>query len=79
MRRSRGRCPPRTPRALLALDVALARDLLVAGRAAWQALAGAALDAPPAGGWHARLTYDDAPFGVGYFVAAWFPPETAPR
>ena len=31
---------------------------------------------PPKGGWHARLTYDDAPFGVGYFVAAWFPPET---
>jgi hypothetical protein len=58
--------------ALLELDIALARDLLVAGRAAWQALAGAAADADPAGGWRARISYDGAPFGVGYFVATWF-------
>lgn len=62
--------------ALLALDIALARYLLVAGRAAWQALAGAAVDAGPMGGWRARLTYDDAPFGVGYFVATWFPADS---
>jgi hypothetical protein len=62
------------PKALLALDAALAADLLATGRASWQVLAGAAL-APgaPARGWLGELTYDDAPFGVGYFVASWEP------
>lgn len=55
--------------ALLAMDVALAVELMAAGRASWQVLAGAA--AASGGGWTADLLYDDAPFGVGYFVATW--------
>lgn len=54
--------------ALLAVDPALAADLLVAGRAAWQVLAGAV--PRPAG---FRLLYGDAPYGVAYFVACWRP------
>ncbi|MGW1437740.1 class III extradiol dioxygenase subunit B-like domain-containing protein [Streptomyces griseus] len=53
--------------ALAALDVALARELKAAGRAPWQLLGGAARDAGLAG----RLLYEDAPYGVGYTVAAW--------
>ncbi|MER7519808.1 class III extradiol dioxygenase subunit B-like domain-containing protein [Streptomyces sp. NPDC126499] len=55
------------PAALLALDEGLAHDLKAAGRAPWQVLAGAAEGAGLAG----RLLYEDAPYGVGYFVAAW--------
>ena len=50
---------------LLALDPALDVELLVAGRAAWQVLAGTGA------GWRGDLLYDDAPYGVGYFVATW--------
>ncbi|MGW1885408.1 class III extradiol dioxygenase subunit B-like domain-containing protein [Streptomyces sp. NPDC001970] len=53
--------------ALKALDASLAYELKVAGRAPWQVLAGAAECADPAG----QLLYEDAPYGVGYFVAAW--------
>ncbi|ROQ70021.1 hypothetical protein EDD93_4528 [Streptomyces sp. 840.1] len=53
--------------ALTALDEALARELKAAGRAPWQVLAGAAEGA----GLDGRLLYDDAPYGVGYLVAAW--------
>ncbi|MFF5703884.1 hypothetical protein ACFY7H_15465 [Streptomyces sp. NPDC012794] len=53
--------------ALAALDRALAAELLAAGRAPWQVLAGAAEGA----GLDGRLLYEDAPYGVGYFVAAW--------
>jgi hypothetical protein len=53
--------------ALLALEADLAAELLAAGRASWQVLAGASAD----GDWTARLRYADAPFGVGYFVAQW--------
>ncbi|MER7758972.1 hypothetical protein [Streptomyces sp. NPDC097619] len=53
--------------ALAALDPALARELQAAGRAPWQFLAGAAEGAGLAG----RLLYEDAPYGVGYFTAAW--------
>lgn len=53
--------------ALTALDEALACELKAAGRAPWQALAGAAEGA----GLDGRLLYDDAPYGVGYLVAAW--------
>ena len=53
--------------ALAALDVGLAADLLADGRAPWQVLAGAAEGT----GLGARLTYQDAPYGVGYFVASW--------
>ncbi|MFD3535288.1 class III extradiol dioxygenase subunit B-like domain-containing protein [Streptomyces sp. NPDC058664] len=53
--------------ALLALDPELAYELKVAGRAPWQVLAGAAENA----GLDGRLLFEDAPYGVGYFVAAW--------
>ncbi|PRH78147.1 hypothetical protein C6N75_16440 [Streptomyces solincola] len=53
--------------ALAGLDPELARELKAAGRAPWQVLAGAAEGA----GLEGRLLYEDAPYGVGYFVAAW--------
>ncbi|WP_433545349.1 class III extradiol dioxygenase subunit B-like domain-containing protein [Streptomyces sp. CA-294286] len=53
--------------ALLALDEELAYGLKAAGRAPWQVLAGAADGAGMAG----QLLYEGAPYGVGYFVAAW--------
>ncbi|WP_441250008.1 class III extradiol dioxygenase subunit B-like domain-containing protein [Kitasatospora sp. McL0602] len=53
--------------ALAALDPALSAELLADGRAPWQVLAGAARGAGLTG----RLGYDDAPYGVGYFVASW--------
>lgn len=55
------------PAALLALDAELAYALQAKGRAPWQVLAGAAEGA----GLEGRLLYEDAPYGVGYFVAAW--------
>ncbi|WP_343450161.1 class III extradiol ring-cleavage dioxygenase family protein [Micromonospora oryzae] len=55
--------------ALLGLDPAVSARLKVAGRAPWQVLAGAALAA--GGDWRGDLTYHDAPYGVGYFVATW--------
>ncbi|MCL9798409.1 hypothetical protein MXD58_029670, partial [Frankia sp. AgKG'84/4] len=65
------------PAGLLALDPTLATDLLAAGRASWQVLAGALLAATragrqqPAAAWTSDLLYDDAPYGVGYLVAVW--------
>jgi hypothetical protein len=53
--------------ALEALDAELAYELKVSGRAPWQVLAGAAESAGLGG----ELLYDDAPYGVGYVVAAW--------
>jgi hypothetical protein len=50
--------------ALLRLDPALARDLMVTGRPAWQVLAGALPSAAPA-----EVLYCDDPFGVAYLVA----------
>jgi hypothetical protein len=53
--------------ALLGLDASLSSELLAAGRAAWQVLAGAA-----AGGrWSAQVSFDQAPYGVTYLVATW--------
>ena len=52
--------------ALAALDPDLARDLLAAGRPAWQALAGAL---SPGARPRTRILYSDAPFGVTYLVA----------
>jgi hypothetical protein len=54
--------------ALAALDPDLARDLLAAGRPAWQVLAGA-LAGPTAVRPGTRILYSDAPFGVAYLVA----------
>ncbi|MWA14057.1 class III extradiol dioxygenase subunit B-like domain-containing protein [Streptomyces sp. BA2] len=52
---------------LKALDEDLAYELKAAGRAPWQVLAGAA----EGGGLSGELLYEDAPYGVGYLVAAW--------
>jgi hypothetical protein len=54
---------------LARLDPTLATELAAQGRAAWQVLAGAA----GTGRWTASLDYAASPFGVGYFVATWFP------
>ncbi|MFE9911548.1 class III extradiol dioxygenase subunit B-like domain-containing protein [Streptomyces clavifer] len=53
--------------ALRALDGSLAHELKVSGRAPWQVLEGAARGAGLGG----QLLYEDAPYGVGYAVAAW--------
>lgn len=53
--------------ALAALDATLAAELLVAGRAAWQVLAGAAGTER----YRAELLYGDDPFGVWYPVTCW--------
>ncbi|MFJ3672928.1 class III extradiol dioxygenase subunit B-like domain-containing protein [Streptomyces sp. NPDC090106] len=53
--------------ALAAVDAGLAYELKVSGRAPWQVLAGAAEGAGLGG----DLLYEDAPYGVGYVVAAW--------
>lgn len=57
--------------ALLDLDPGLSAELKVAGRAPWQALAGAVRAA--GGDWRGELTYYAAPYGVAYFVANWEP------
>jgi len=51
--------------ALLRLDQALARDLMVTGRPAWQVLAGAVAGLEPV----AEVLYHGDPFGVAYLVA----------
>jgi hypothetical protein len=53
--------------ALSTLDADLASELKASGRAPWQVLAGAAEGA----GLRGVLLYEDAPYGVGYVVAAW--------
>lgn len=53
--------------ALKALDPELAYALKASGRAPWQVLAGAA----EAAGLTGTLLYEEAPYGVGYVVAAW--------
>jgi len=52
---------------LAQLDPGLSDELMAAGRAAWQVLAGAA----GGGRYRAHLHYAAAPYGVGYFVASW--------
>ncbi|MGD0065588.1 MAG: hypothetical protein ABSB76_19355 [Streptosporangiaceae bacterium] len=56
-----------SPHALAALDPAADGELFIAGRAAWQVLAGAAGQDDFA----AALAYAAAPFEVSYFVASW--------
>lgn len=51
--------------ALTRLDQALARDLMVTGRPAWQVLAGAIGPLAPA----AEIAYTGHPYGVAYLVA----------
>ncbi len=56
------------PAALAGLDPGLDAPLMIAGRPAWQVLAGAAgAAAAPEG----ALAFAGAPFGVGYLVASW--------
>ena len=55
--------------ALAALDPQLSRELHVAGLPAWKHLADAALASGAE--YDAELLYDEAPYGVGYFVATW--------
>ncbi len=50
--------------ALLGLDPALSAELMVAGRAPWQVLAGAA--EAGGGSWRGDLGYVAAPYGVTY-------------
>jgi hypothetical protein len=52
--------------ALLAIDADLARELMAAGRPAWQVLAGALDGAVVA----SEIRYCDDPFGVAYLVAS---------
>ncbi len=54
---------------LLALDPRLAAHLHAIGRAPWQVLAGAAAGRS----WRGDLRFNDAPYGVAYFVASWEP------
>jgi hypothetical protein len=49
------------------LDPALSAQLLVAGRAPWQVLAGVAAGRR----WQGELLHSSAPFGVAYHVAVW--------
>jgi hypothetical protein len=53
------------PDALAALDVTLAEELLVAGRAALQVLSGLAVPVS------SEVTWAGAPYGLGYVVAQW--------
>jgi hypothetical protein len=55
------------PGRLARLDCSLDGELMVAGRAAWQVLAGAADGSQMRG----RLRFAAAPLGVGYLVASW--------
>jgi hypothetical protein len=59
------------PAALAALDPREDRPLEVAGRAAWQVLAGAAGDEQSQDAFDAELRYRGAPFEVSYVVASW--------
>jgi hypothetical protein len=63
------------PAALLRLEPALSRELMAAGRASWQVLAGACLAAGASDtyirSWLSCAEYVDAPYGVGYVVAFW--------
>jgi hypothetical protein len=56
-------------------DPPLAAELWCTGGPAWQALAGAATQAPPQTRIEADILYDAAPYGVGYLVSTW---STAP-
>lgn len=57
------------PGALAALDSGHDGRLFIAGRAAWQVLAGAA--GPEAGRFDAELRYRGVPYEVSYVVASW--------
>jgi hypothetical protein len=52
-------------------DPQLAAELWCTGGPAWQALGGAATQAPIGADIVAEIGYDAAPYGVGYVVSAW--------
>jgi hypothetical protein len=56
------------------LDGELAGELLAGGVPTWHAAAAVLAEQTYA----ARLSYDEAPYGVGYFVATWLFPERPP-
>ena len=56
---------------LARLDPARDEELVVAGRAAWQVLAGAAGGRARGRGLQGRLLCMSAPYGVTYLVASW--------
>jgi hypothetical protein len=62
------------PDALAALGSSQDDELAVAGRAAWQVLAGAAARDGARNAFVADLRYAAAPFEVSYFVATWLRP-----
>ncbi|MEY9964465.1 hypothetical protein ABIA33_002507 [Streptacidiphilus sp. MAP12-16] len=64
---ARGLATADAGRELASMDDELAFELMASGRAPWQVLAAAAAGDHLA----AELLYEDAPYGVGYFVAAW--------
>jgi hypothetical protein len=57
--------------ALARLDPGLDGELMIAGRAAWQVLAGAAASPAPGWAWRGQLRYAAAPLDVSYLVASW--------
>ncbi|MEE2056373.1 class III extradiol ring-cleavage dioxygenase family protein [Rhodococcus artemisiae] len=57
------------PHGLAAFDAGLCEEIALAGRAAWQVLAGA-FTQPPS---EATIEYSAAPYGVGYHVGIWRP------
>jgi hypothetical protein len=59
------------PAALAALDPGQDGPLFIAGRAAWQVLAGAAAAEQSPDAFVAELRYRGAPFEVSYVVASW--------
>ncbi len=52
-------------------DARLAAELWCTGGPAWQALAGAATQAPAGAEVSAEIGYNAAPYGVGYVVSTW--------
>lgn len=61
-------------KSLATIDPTVASDLMAAGRAPWQVLAGAAEPGESDPGerqWHGELLSCCAPYGVGYFAALW--------
>jgi hypothetical protein len=59
------------PARLARLDPGLDTELIVAGRVAWQVLAGAARGRPLYG----RLRFAAAPLGVSYLISSWAVPD----
>ncbi len=57
--------------AKLTVDLSLGAELLAAGAPVWTAAARLLAGTR----WNAEVSYDDAPYGVGYLVARWWPAD----